>query len=720
MALFFCVLTVFASVQFILFFALANYRDNNTRTRISYRQLAEIEEVRTLLSEQAILLGLILVDNGDVDGVESLDRRIRDSLERWESLLQEETVFLGSEENGDTGAEKTELQRIDDVFARYSFFREAAQQIIDLKDSGRHQEAVELYARTMSDSGLFGKLTRSILKTAALDEYSKVAAAYATTTKKHGVLRTMAVAIMLFSIAVMALTYALIGRRVLHSLNRLERSAREYRQGEFSYVLDTRDEIGSLSRAIDFMTRKINTNTIQLEYAAGRVAGILDVVDRVSNGTYGPLCRDSGGDDIFDRLSRGINEMIEELLSVKADIEVQRDWLDLTLGSLREGIISTDTSGKITYINEAAALLTGWCVQEAKSSKLPLVFRISSLEDGSFVELQGFETKPKDFRAVDERGRFRLTTKSGEKIAIEAGWSPILDSEGKRLGSILIFHDITKLLMKDHEVKSLREKIIRQEKLSSMGMLAAGIAHEINNPIGYIESNIRSLSSYADKLKGDLQKARPKESESRAAMKLIDGIHETLADIRTGMDRITKIVAGMSVFSRSQSAQEPELSDINALVLETVIVVESETRYVAEIQTGLGAVPKINCVPGQIHQVLLNVILNSSAAIEKARHESRSTGRGLITINTDSDGKWVYCRIADSGPGIEPSSLPRVFEPFFTTKEPGEGTGLGMYVSYNIMKDHGGDISAENRLGSGAVVTLKFPTAFISPEKESR
>ena len=254
-----------------------------------------------------------------------------------------------------------------------------------------------------------------------------------------------------------------------------------------------------------------------------------------------------------------------------------------------------------------------------------------------------------------------------------------------------------------NNLKLVQLQITQQEKMASIGQLAAGVAHEINNPTGFIMSNLGSLQKYADKLT-DFVKIQtealaklPAESaeeiaKQRKALKvdfIIEDISSLVKESLDGADRIKKIVQDLKTFSRVDEA-ELKMADINTGIESTINIVWNELKYKATVNKEYGDIPQLKCNPGQLNQVFMNMLVNAAHAIEK---------QGEIGIRTWADNGMINVSVSDTGSGIPKDKLNRIFEPFFTTKEVGRGTGLGLSIAYDIVKKHKGMIEVESEVG---------------------
>ncbi|WP_077529637.1 sensor histidine kinase [Vreelandella utahensis] len=262
------------------------------------------------------------------------------------------------------------------------------------------------------------------------------------------------------------------------------------------------------------------------------------------------------------------------------------------------------------------------------------------------------------------------------------------------------------------ELKQARDQLMQSEKMASIGQLAAGVAHEINNPIGYVRSNLSSLREYTESLLalndafaealGD--RFQSPELQSLCNTHDLEFIREDLPSLleesRDGIERVEKIIRSLRDFSRTDTG-EMESLDIHQCLNKALAVARNEIKYKATVETDFAELPSITGVDSQLGQVFLNLLVNAAQAIEE---------QGLITISTEQrNADNIEVRIADTGKGIEPGNLGRLFEPFFTTKPVGKGTGLGLSLSYGIVQSHQGDLTVSSTPGEGTTFSVVLP-----------
>jgi signal transduction histidine kinase len=278
------------------------------------------------------------------------------------------------------------------------------------------------------------------------------------------------------------------------------------------------------------------------------------------------------------------------------------------------------------------------------------------------------------------------------------------------------------------KLKQTQAYLVQAEKLMSLGELAAGVAHEINNPVGFINSNLETMAKYLDKAKDIIEQYRKlgqmvlkidvtREDLILCEQQILEHEHDSklervLADFtpiitesRDGVERVAKIVQSLRNFARSGNENEVVSNDLNQIVEDALMIMKNEIKYVAIVEKNLASVNPVLCDKGQVAQVLINILHN---AVQAIKGQNRGE-MGKIVIETYLEGEYVICRIADDGPGIKPDHLNRIFDPFFTTKEVGSGTGLGLSIAYGIIKKFAGELLAESIYGAGAAFIIKLP-----------
>ncbi|MHB1228593.1 MAG: ATP-binding protein [Desulfurivibrionaceae bacterium] len=329
---------------------------------------------------------------------------------------------------------------------------------------------------------------------------------------------------------------------------------------------------------------------------------------------------------------------------------------------------------------------------------------------------------------------------------------PLHDANGKFVGILESYRDITEKIEAEHAMekafeethkfaeelaasndqlhrrqhelalahdtlKQSQAQILQQEKMASVGQLAAGVAHEINNPMGFISSNLGSLAKYLERLTGFIRTLeeklpQPPDEELAALRKKLkidyimeDAVH-LVEESLDGAGRVKKIVQGLKNFSRIDQA-ERLAADINECLDTTINIVWNELKYKCEVKKEYGELPPTVCNAQQLNQMFMNLLVNAAQSIET---------KGEIRIKTWADQDFIYTRISDTGCGIPQDKIKRIFEPFYTSKEVGKGTGLGLSIVYDIVvKNHQGDIQVESEVGKGTTFTVKIPVIDTPP-----
>jgi two-component system NtrC family sensor kinase len=258
-----------------------------------------------------------------------------------------------------------------------------------------------------------------------------------------------------------------------------------------------------------------------------------------------------------------------------------------------------------------------------------------------------------------------------------------------------------------------QSQLIQAEKLAAIGQLAAGVAHEINNPVGFVNSNLGTLKRYVDDIFEALAAYEASEgelrAETRAAMTelkqridlafLREDVGNLINESVQGLQRVTRIVQDLKDFSHIDHS-EMQWANLEHGLDSTLNVVANELRFKAEIVKEYGDIPEVECIASQINQVFMNLLVNAGQAIPE---------RGTITIRTSQEGDRVRIDISDTGCGIRPEHLKRIFDPFFTTRPVGKGTGLGLSHAYGIIQKHGGSIEVNSEPGAGSTFRITLP-----------
>jgi signal transduction histidine kinase len=243
--------------------------------------------------------------------------------------------------------------------------------------------------------------------------------------------------------------------------------------------------------------------------------------------------------------------------------------------------------------------------------------------------------------------------------------------------------------------------------MAAIGQLAAGVAHEINNPVGFVNSNVGTLKTYTSQLLAVISAYEAGDPAAIASARqkadlefLREDLPTLIQESQEGLSRVTRIVQDLKDFSHVDEAEQQQ-ADLNAGIESTLNVVANEIKYKAEVLRELGDIPAVRCVPAQINQVFMNLLVNAAQAIES---------RGTITIRSGTENGFVWFEVEDTGKGMSEDIQRRIFEPFYTTKPVGKGTGLGLSLSYDIIvKKHGGRFDVRSTPCVGTCFRLWLP-----------
>ena len=373
------------------------------------------------------------------------------------------------------------------------------------------------------------------------------------------------------------------------------------------------------------------------------------------------------------------NFELPALEGLEEDLRRANSFLYNLLQSACDGVIAADMTGKIIIFNDAAAEVTGHSVEAALDH---LNIRAIYEGDGAQAVMRHLRSDEYGGKGKLKKYRIKAMGKNGEKIPISLYASTIYDENGKEAGSIGFFHDLRERIHIQQKLEKTQLQLIQSEKMASLGKLSAGVAHQLNNPLGGITLYTKLMLEDYD---------------------LEDSAKEDLYRILKDAQRCRDTVKELLEFAR-QTRQFMKPLNVNKAIDRTLFLIENQTLF-HNITVKKKMAPFVPLVLGDTQQmghVFMNIILNAAQAMD---------GNGTITISTrDSATKdRVLIEIADSGPGISAEDLEHIFEPFFTTKEEGKGTGLGLSVVYGIVENHGGTIIARSIPGRGSTFTIELP-----------
>lgn len=341
------------------------------------------------------------------------------------------------------------------------------------------------------------------------------------------------------------------------------------------------------------------------------------------------------------------------------------------LSILPEGVALLGMDGRIRTANEALARLVGTSIEGVLGRS------VTDLVPEAPVD------PPREVRDVETR----LCGPDGPRLPVAVSSTLVRDRRQMAIGQVLVVRDL-------REVVSLRNRLITSGRLAAVGELAASIAHEVNNPLAFIRSNIALLGSHWRQLAAAVDPARAGE----LAPVVREG-EELIGESLEGVDRTARFVSDVKGLSH---AGEPArgLEDVNRLVESVIRVANAQSRGGGRVETDFAELPLLRCARQELKQVFLNLLINAVQAIGDG---------GTVRVSTRHQEGAIVVRVEDDGPGIAPTVLERVFDPFFTTKPEGEGTGLGLAISKEILRRHGGSIEVESTPGEGTRFYVWLP-----------
>jgi PAS domain S-box-containing protein len=387
--------------------------------------------------------------------------------------------------------------------------------------------------------------------------------------------------------------------------------------------------------------------------------------------------------------------------AMELELKLREHWLSTTLRAIGDAVMAVDPEGNVKFANPVAEGLLGERTEDLLGRSLPEVFRPIDERTREPIALPTPEevAAGKPFELKDGAA---LVNATGER-PIEDSFSPIIDDHGKLLGSVIVFRDVS-------EARRLRERVALSDRMASLGTLAAGVAHEINNPLTYVLGNASVVYRDLERLR--LAVTQRRESAGQLLEMVEKSTHamaEALLEIQDGAERIRGIVVDLRSFSRPDAASHS--GDVRAALDWALRVTELELTARARLVKNLGEMAPVRASGAPLGQVFVNLLLNAAQAIEEGRARDEVVE---VTTGTDAAG-FVFVDVRDSGSGMTSDVQKRIFEPFFTTKPVGKGTGLGLSICHGIVKAAGGSIEVESTPGIGSRVRVRLPTQSIAP-----
>jgi PAS domain S-box-containing protein len=506
---------------------------------------------------------------------------------------------------------------------------------------------------------------------------------------------TASLVILAISVVLWLIVSRQVRRLITRPIRRLEELSRQVTREE-NYALRARrgnhDEIGSLAEAFNTMLVRIEAREQQLKRARDDAQDAFDHARSLAEET------------------RHSNRKLELEVQVRSKIEKKltgfQNYLNSIIDSMPSALIALDEQFYVTQWNQEASALSGTRLEEALNQPIFL----------AFPPLKPFLTQIK--RSVEKHKVEKI-----ERVTWHLGdephhyaltFYPLMGGSGR--GAVIRIDDITQRL-------NLEEMMVQSEKMLSVGGLAAGMAHEINNPLGAILHNVQNIRR---RLSPELHKNRPQAEQFGVCLDAIDSylqareIPQLLDGIQQAGTRAAKIVSHMLNFSRMSNRQLtpcklPALID-QALEIASNDFDLTEGFDFKSLQIVRDFDPELGAVPGtanELEQVLLNLLKNAAQSI----HQREDDTPGQITLRTKRNGHWAEIQVQDNGLGMSERVRKRIFEPFFTTKEVGQGTGLGLSVSYFIItNNHKGQMEVQSKANQGTCFTLRLPLTTTPPQ----
>ena len=409
-------------------------------------------------------------------------------------------------------------------------------------------------------------------------------------------------------------------------------------------------------------------------------------------------------------------------LSSGADITEQRRgeersrFLGKVIEQTPDGIICTDAGFRITYINRATERLFGWTLAEVQGEGPHIFYTNPRKAEGA---LQDIYQRVRGGEVHDGEGTSRR--KDGSTFTCQYRVAPIFDDGGQIVAYMGTQRDVT-------EHRALQARMAQSDRLASMGMLAAGVAHEINNPLAYMLYNLESLTDDLPRVMSALgashaalgrlgqvdQEAVLGPHQELLNQSMLEDILERFQDALHGTLRIKEISRGLGTFSRVDEERQGPV-DLAQVITAAINMVNNEIRYRARLVKDFGDVPPITANDGKLSQVFLNLLINATQAMDEGDVQNNE-----IRVRTWQEGPEVCAEVSDTGKGITREDMEHLFEPFFTTKELGQGTGLGLSISKNIIERHGGRMTVTSEVGRGTRVLVRLPVRSSQPADVAR
>jgi two-component system, cell cycle sensor histidine kinase and response regulator CckA len=379
---------------------------------------------------------------------------------------------------------------------------------------------------------------------------------------------------------------------------------------------------------------------------------------------------------------------------LETQLKDRERWFSTTLRAIGDAVITVDSDEKVTFVNRVGEVLTGSKQEHLVGRPLNDVFRLVDERTGKPVSVPIREAFSGEKATRIPSGSV-LAGPDGE-VPIEDSVAPIVDESGKLWGAVIVFRDVS-------EQRRLEERVARSDRLASLGTLAAGIAHEINNPLTFILGNVSVVLRDLQALKDSLQQVSMPPANAADPAARLGQVEEALVEVNEGAERIQQIISDLRIFARPESGKQS--GDVTESIEWALRVVGSLVRERARVELDLKTIPPARGDGTRLGQVFLNLLINAAQAIPTG-----NAAGNVIRVSTELDDEHrIIVSIADSGVGMSPEIMKRIFDPFFTTKPVGSGTGLGLSICHGIVQDLGGELAVQSAPGKGSVFRVLLP-----------
>ncbi|HJV27180.1 MAG TPA: ATP-binding protein [Aromatoleum sp.] len=505
-----------------------------------------------------------------------------------------------------------------------------------------------------------------------------------------------------------------------------ERHARAAITGLDRSILKTRVVVGSLLiGGLLFL----GVFSIRLgRYIMQRIVDVEETLEAIASGNQTVTVPYSEGETEMARIATAINRTVAQMADDRAAIDRLSHRQQAILESAAEGIYGVDVRGEIIFMNPAALAMLGYEEIDILGRPSHNLLHHHHADGSPYPIADCAIARARRQGRIIHRDDEVFFRRNGESFPVEYTAAPLVDSD-QSVGAVVVFRDVTKRREQEsllrETIAQLREtnarladtqtQLVQAEKLVGLGALAAGVAHEINNPIGFVSSNFAVLANYTEDLLKLVARyeALLEDSADMQTQSVVQRLHDEadidfvrgdaqalIEETRDGLQRVIRIVADLREFSRVDSLDDWNEVDIHHAIDTTLRVLAPTLQGKATIMRDEAPLPRVRGNAAQLNQVLMNLLLNATHAIGD---------KGTITIRTSHAEDEVCIEVQDDGCGMAPDVRARMFDPFYTTRPVGQGTGLGLSVAYSVARAHGGRFEVDSAPGQGTAIRLWLP-----------